>query len=367
MSQHLNSSAAKPVLIFPAGMPRSLEYLARCQRDGQPVIGSSSLSYDVSRERYPEWAYLPYINAPEFKDALRTLIAERGIGGIYTPNPVAWSFLHDALKEIGPDVGLVNPWPMLEELSGYRAAEARAQQVLEGTLPLASSHAPRPALSERKLAALFRHANVIPGMCDDEKTSALCEIARHAPAGDVIEIGSAFGKSAFVLSSLARAYGIGKTLCVDPWQSAYVVQNDDGGLVDSCIDKYDYDEALRVFELNLLPYAADDVNYLRLPSTEAAAHYHARQVVETSTFGRTEYTGSIALLHIDGNHSYEAARAAWAGNMAPAGWIIIDDYIWPYGDGPQRVGDEFLEQNGQRISAAFVMGTALFIQIGYAA
>ena len=46
------------------------------------------------------------------------------------------------------------------------------------------------------------------------------------------------------------------------------------------------------------------------------------------------------------------------------GWIVIDDYTWPFGDGPRRVGDEFLAANRDRISAAFVMGGALFIRSG---
>ena len=70
-------------------------------------------------------------------------------------------------------------------------------------------------------------------------------------------------------------------------------------------------------------------------------------------------------LHVDGNHSYESARAdvdAWADLVIAGGWIIIDDYIWPYGDGPQRVGDEFLRSHQGEIACAFVMGSALFIQ-----
>ncbi|MCL6484261.1 MAG: class I SAM-dependent methyltransferase, partial [Janthinobacterium lividum] len=66
------------------------------------------------------------------------------------------------------------------------------------------------------------------------------------------------------------------------------------------------------------------------------------------------------------NHAYEAAQAditAWAKHVLAGGWIIIDDYVWPYGDGPQRAGDEFLAQQQTRISSAFVMGTALFLQL----
>ena len=356
----------KPILIFPAGMPRSLEYLERCQRNGQAVIGSSSLAYDISRTEYPAWAHLPYVTDPEFKNALRGVIIEHGIGGIYTPNPVAWTILNNALQDFGGEVVLVNAWPVDEELSPYRAAIARARQMHAAALPLASSVKARAHMPEQELSALLRHASTIPGMCDDEKIGALCEIARHCTSGDVVEIGSAYGKSAFVLAQLAGYYGIGKTLCVDPWKSEYLVQHDAAGLVDESIASYDPDETLRVFEINLRPYNKDNINYLRLPSSAGAQHYGAQREVHSDAFGTTRYSGGIALLHIDGNHHYDSVfddARRWSPYLVPGAWIVFDDYIWPYGDGPKRVGDEFLAQHGERISSAFVMGTALFLQM----
>ena len=360
------STTGKPILIFPAGMVRSLEYLEQCQRNGQAVIGSSSLAYDVSKTRYAQWEVLPYITEAGFDQALGELIRQHDIGGIYTPNPVAWAYLNKALAVIAPGIALINASPAQEELTGYRAASRLAGQLLTQTLPLGSCVNPKPTMPEVQLSALFRHANVIPGMCDDEKIGALCEIARYSVRGDIVEIGSAYGKSAFVLSQLARVYGIGKTLCIDPWNREYMVQNDVGGLVDDSVQYFDTDETLRVFEMNLLPYSNGEINYLRLPSTEAALFYGTGRAVSTESFGATDYAGKIALLHIDGNHSYEAAHAdieAWSSHVLPGGWIIIDDYVWPYGDGPQRVGDEFLTKNSTRLSCAFVMGTALFLQL----
>lgn len=126
------------------------------------------------------------------------------------------------------------------------------------------------------------------------------------------------------------------------------------------------DEALTVFQINLLPYSNGEVNYLRLPSVEASAEYRRSQVVITPVFGETSYLGRIAVLHVDGNHSYESAQsdvASWHELVMPGGWIIIDDYIWPYGDGPQRVGDAFLTEHRGSIEHAFVMGGALFVQL----
>jgi hypothetical protein len=160
-----------------------------------------------------------------------------------------------------------------------------------------------------ELAALFQHADAIPGMCDHEKFCGLCEIARHSPAGDIVEIGSWWGKSAFILARLARCYAIGKLLCVDPSSNAHLAQNDETGMVNRVSAQVDAEETLAVFEMNLLPYNANHVNYLRMPSTEGAQHYRACRDITTASFGTTRYDGHIAILHIDGNHSYAAAKA----------------------------------------------------------
>jgi hypothetical protein len=366
MEKAEHEAVGKPTLIFPAGMPRSLEYLQNCLRDGLPVIGASSLEYDVSREKYPSWLFLPYITQPDFDGELKQAITEFGIGGIYTPNPVVWGYLNRRLKEIAPGVVLVNESPVGTELAGYRAARVWARARLDHSLPVASALIPKTHLSEIELASLFRHAELIPGMCDREKFCALYEIARRSPSGDVVEIGSWWGKSAFILARLARCYGVGSLLCVDPWSNEHLVQNDAGGLVDAESARMDANEALVVFEMNLLPYSNNHVNYLRMPSTDGAEYYRQHYKVTTTAFGSTDYSGHIAILHIDGNHSYASAKAdvlAWSGFVVAGGWIIIDDYIWPYGDGPKRVGDEFLTENKEKIAVSFVIGSALFLQL----
>src|SRR5450759_4580485 len=121
------------------------------------------------------------------------------------------------------------------------------------------------AISEIELAALFRHADLISGMCDHEKNCALGEIARHSTSGDIVEIGSWWGKSAFILARFAHCYEIVNLLCVDPWSNEHLVQNDEKGLVDSGSAQMDAGEALVVFEMNLLPYSSNHVNYLRMP------------------------------------------------------------------------------------------------------
>lgn len=355
----------KPILIFPAGMPKAVEFFERCRREGRLVVGASSLAFDPVREDYDQWRHLPYVTDASFGTALVELIRELDVGGIFSPNIVVWEYLSKQLQKLSPGVRLLNESPVDNALASYRSALVRTRADLANPLPLESGGVLRKELAEIRRAAMYRYVDTVPGMCDHEKMAALCEVARRAPDGDVVEIGSWWGKSAAILALLAEAHEIGNLLCVDPWSPAHLIQNDDSGLVDGMADRVDTDEALAVFQLSLLPCAARRVNYLRLPSELAADRYRRERDVVTEEFGSTSYTGRIAVLHIDGNHAYDAVRLdieSWCDQVIPGGWIILDDYVWPFGDGPKRAGDEILAGDQLGINQAFVMGSALFIQ-----
>src|SRR5258707_10756515 len=64
---------------------------------------------------------------------------------------------------------------------------------------------PRSTLFPYTTLFRSRYADIIPGMCDDDKFHALLETARYSVNGDIVEIGSWWGKSAFILARLARS------------------------------------------------------------------------------------------------------------------------------------------------------------------
>ena len=355
---------SKSILIFPAGMPKALEYFQKIQHESRKIIGGSSLPYDPSREKYPNWIQLPYVNSLNFNDELKKVLIDLDVGGIFTPNIVVWDHLNRVLKNLAPDVVLLNNSPVDDALSGYVSAQQQASEMKEYDLSLAGQISPQPLLTHIQVASILRHSNTIPGMCDNDKIYALFAIFRQTVKGDVVEIGSWWGKSAFILNRLAHLYDVGHLLCVDPWLNENLAQGEK--MVDSSSAQVDAEEAFAIFEINLSPYSFNNVNYLRMPSVDGANSFKKNKCITTATFGTVEYCRKISVLHIDGNHSYESVKLdieSWFDFMLPGGWIIFDDYIWPYGNGPKLVGDEFLLQNIHRIDVAFVMGSALFIQL----
>jgi hypothetical protein len=190
---------------------------------------------------------------------------------------------------------------------------------------------------------------------------AVMQAMRHAPAGDVVEIGSAWGRFAALLVLLARRYEIGRVLCVDPWTTPLQGKR----TVGRGAATVDPDEALRIFEINLAPLADGRLNYLRSSSAEAERLYGDGVTVTTEVFGQTQYTGQIAFLHLDGRHSEAEAAldcALWSPHVAAGGWIVFDGYDRPSGDGPKHAADAFVERESSRIAAHFEAGSSLFIQ-----
>ena len=222
----------------------------------------------------------------------------------------------------------------------------------------------KPALTALERAGLMRLVDGIPGMCGEAKMAAVMAAMRHAPAGDVVEIGAWWGRSAALLVWLARRYDVGPVLCVDPWLNETLPQGDP--VADKALAGLDAEEALRIFEINLAPLAQGRLNYLRARSADAARLYGRDLAVRTEAFGETRYEGRIGFLHIDGSHAEPDVGddcALWTPHVAPGGWVVFDDYEWAFGDGPRRVADAFMARETGRIAAAFQAGGALFVQL----
>jgi hypothetical protein len=350
------------VLVFPAGMPEGLAYRDRAKAMGLRVVGASSLERDPAERGYEAWEHLPYVNDPGFDDALAEVVRRHEVSDVHAPHYIVWKHLAERLGQIAPGARLSGGAHPQDNERAYRDLRARVETLRPPCFWPAMPGKPR--LSALQRAGLVRLVDAIPGMCGEEKMIAVMEIMRHAPPGDVVEIGAWWGRSAALFVSLARHYGIGKVLCVDPWDLGALAQGE--AMVDAASAEQDTEEALRIFEINLAPLAQGQLNYIRARSVEGAARYRACRNVHTDAFGDTEFAGRVAVLHIDGNHSEPAVAAdaaAWTPLVIPGGWIIFDDYEWAFGDGVKRVADAFVADNAHRIACAFQAGPSMFVQL----
>ena len=339
-------------------MPPALTWARHASELGIRVVGASSLAHDPARPNYSEWAFLPWIGDADFPNALSRCVRERGIDTVFTAHPVVWSKLRECDVHLEP----LQPWAA--ELADYRGYLEVAAGFHHEPLELAASGCPAPPMPLLQLAALVRLFQLVPGQCDYPKLEALAAIFCWMPPGDIVEIGSLWGRSAVALAFLSRHYRIGNLLCIDPWRTEELHQGIPA--VDAFSGELPMEAVFDAFRVNLAPFK-ELVNYSRARSSDAAGRYSAERCFTTEDFGRTSYTGQIAFLHIDGNHALEAVRSdisLWRRFLRPRGWIAFDDYCWPFGSGPRIAADEFTRELNGRVTAAFTAGGALFLQVG---
>ena len=352
------------MLLFPGGAPESLEELRRLRRQGISVVGASSIINDPSIRFYDDWEFLPFVADDAFEDAVTALIARKSITSIFTRHPVIGRYLKTVIAKRQLAVAL-DTVPFADATMRYHASIFAQRDVMHA-IPFALDMAhEKPPLNRLQQAALLAHALRVDGQSSDEKIMALMEIFRSCPEGDILEIGSFWGRSASVLAMLANYNNIGALLCIDPWQNAAAHQEGVGEHVNAEAGALDFNSAFQGFQINLMPYYGR-VNYLRGQSHEWRAHYKPNVSVTSEAFGTIIYTGHIACLHIDGNHDLSHIKqdiADWLPLVMPGGWIIIDDYQWTFGDGPQIAADAWLEKNSVQVVCSFVIGSALFIKL----
>ena len=191
------------------------------------------------------------------------------------------------------------------------------------------------------------------------------------PAEDATIPDDGSGFSGFALAWLAQHYHIGNLICVDPWENSRVQdQGEQAAIVNQELKQgrslIDLDKIFQSFlaAVSLL----GNVGYLRETSDIAIQQYkNAAQQghLPANELEALPVSGNIAMLHIDGNHRYDFVRQdveLWLPQVISGGWLLLDDYVWAFGDGPRRVGDELLA-TGQ-FDVAFTASDTLFLRKG---
>lgn len=349
-------------LIFPSSTQDAQTYCRRAIADGHEVVAASSLRYDESAADFETWIYLPPIHDPTFTDRFIAALEQHEVARIYSSAAAVQAHLQQLIEDLRLDVTLLTDSPVAQQLAAYRELQRKATAAESMIRAIAGD---RSTLSPSDIAAMLRQAATIYGETSESKIVAMMGIFATAPKGDVVEVGSLMGKSAFVLAYLARHYDVGPVLTADPYDSGAAVQHDAPEVVRRLTAAWDFELLADSFLINLLPVAGPQFGHLRMRSADAYRHYATSRKVVTPGFGETEYSGRIAVIHIDGNHDYASVDEdcrLWLTRLTPYGWLILDDYVWLHDDGPRRVGDALLDRKAGQINCAFVCGQALFVQ-----
>ena len=330
------------ILVFPSSLEASRDYASQAKRQNLKVVGASSINDDPYIQDYPAWEPLPFISDTHFEDSLSAVITKHNITAIYTPH--APSFLH--LNRLNLPVEILGESPCDQQMARVRTAFNLGNQ-------------------DSFKAGLLEQANHLYGECPAEKITAFTQVFEDCPAGDVVEVGVFFGKSALILNRLAQHHQIGATLAIDPWDCEISIQHDSPQLVQDLSHQWDWDLVFKGFLLQAQGCHAGRFNYLKATSVNAWEDYRHSRIMSSPEFGDTLYSGKIAVLHLDGNHDERYIQQdfdLWSSAVVPGGWIILDDYNWSLGDGPKIVGDKVLQHWQDRIESHFVAGGALFIK-----
>jgi hypothetical protein len=350
------------ILVFPSGMPESLEF-ARNELSGEnSIIGASSIQFNGSH-LYPIHESLPFVTQANFDALLAELIVKHAIDAIYTPHPVVWQKIYELLNMGCIDITLLNEHPAEMALDSYRQASAMAAAGVWSIDGICDGW----VVPEQWFrVGLFHALRALPGQSSYEKLSFLSAVVMNLPRGDIVEIGSLWGRSAYALSLAAHQNQAGPVICVDPWSEDAYKQPGSNLMVDRASSAFDAQKAFDCFLSNLAPFAGTGCNYLRMPSNSAVEVYKQKTEIRSDCFGSTEVNGCIALLHIDGNHDLEAVQQdleMWTPYLCEGSWLVIDDYCWAFGDGPRLASDAWFKIHCQNFRMAFVAFGCFFAQI----
>lgn len=353
------------ILLFPALLLEATAIKVMAEVQGQRVIAAASDPAETGLTLFAEKRALPYVYQPDFPAALRSLLAQDAISHIYSPHHRCHAAIQQLISEWGLSISLSNG---LQHYDAVSVQELLIQQLLPIYAAYGSVAMRRSPLSPEQLAGFLRLVARIPGQSHFEKLAVLGVLAADCPVGDCVEIGVASGRSTASIAMLCQYFRLGVLLAVDPLVQAVfpAIAVDPLARGEAVPPANEQERSLCQFIHNLLPFSRHDIGFLHQSSETAAELYQRERVLGGAPLGPVTTTGKIALLHIDGDHSLQGAMTdleCWTPHLLPGALLLVDDYIWPYGDGPKVATDRWLEKNRARVAENFVAGRAMFIKM----
>lgn len=176
-------------------------------------------------------------------------------------------------------------------------------------------------------------ARIVGGYLKESEARLLGTIAACVPAdGAIVEIGSFKGKSTVMLAKVAAHYGLGPIVAIDP---------------------HNFNNAeLQQFKTDVEASTFQDF-LLNIETAGVAAQVEIHRAFSKDV--STGWNRPIRFLWIDGDHSYQGAKADFDGffpHVSPLGVVALHDTLHPY-SGPIRVFTEDVLRSDQFGAAGF--------------
>jgi hypothetical protein len=213
-----------------------------------------------------------------------------------------------------------------------------------------------------ELAQLFIEYNSLFGQCSFKKFTYLYILSKSLQSGYILEIGVLYGKSLKALALGSKSNENVIVFGIDPWNHEKSSQKDQPGPLATNDFELHWDSIYEMAKINLDTFISKEKLQLFRNDSEGA-----ETVVQDELLSRRNVKGEIMILHIDGNHDFYSCLQdwrIWETKLGNGGWVIIDDYHWPYGEGPNKLGNLILKENEINIEKNFIIDNSLFIQIG---
>jgi predicted O-methyltransferase YrrM len=193
-----------------------------------------------------------------------------------------------------------------------------------------------PADLEATLEDAWEETRKVPGHLAENEARFLGLLAACTPAkGTILEIGSFKGRSTVMLAKVASHYGSGRVVAVDPHDSPILLGQNNGEAASS----------LQSF-----------LNAINAAGISSAVEPHVAPSGQVSV----SWNRPLRLLWIDGDHSYEGAKADLDGflpHLVSGGIVAIHDALNVF-PGPIRVFVEDILQSDRFGAAGFVHSIA---------
>lgn len=216
-------------------------------------------------------------------------------------------------------------------------------------------------MTRLRYASLHRGFLRMPGEAD-EKRLAPAAIARRLRQGDMVEISSLYGRSAYALSRLAQDYGIGATVSVAPWR---MEQIEDQG--PSAQNLYEGRKLIHLDQILAqfcaIAAEAGATGYIRTQSVLAIDDYRA--AVQRGQLQNTELPPPCRAASHSCMHSAPTVMTCGAGHRqlgtVAGSWRLAaaGNYVRTYGEGPQKAGDALLHSTD--FDCSFTPSDTLFL------